>query len=525
MPHPTIRALPVSRPLPRRSAWRRVRACARRAVLLPGLATLAAGHAHAQATAPTPAPSDTTRVVFDPFTLDTRAHGAIAAEVGTIHVPRRHAAAQHGTIALRFVRLRATGTPTAPPVIYLAGGPGGSGIDAALGVRWPLFDAVRAHADVILLDQRGTGRSEPPPPCPRAATPPWPADVVLTADDAVRALQQEAARCVAAWRAAGVDLDAFTTAESVQDIDAVRRALGVDRVSLWGMSYGTHLALATLRAHPTRIARVVLMGTEGPDHTLKAPLEADRLLDRLHAWAARDRAAGVHTRDLRGDLAHALDRLRDAPVEVALPGAPAGAPPLRLGAFDLQLTVAGLLGRTSTSALLPVMLGALRRGDATLFAQLAWQVRQQVSRFAAMSLVMDVASGASPARRAQVAAEEERSVLGRALNFPWPDVGVGLGLPDLGEAFRAPLRTETPALFVSGTFDGRTPVANATEVMRGFRNARHLILEQAGHDDELWTASATVTERVAQFLAGRPVRGGTLRTRMLRVPAAPPPMR
>jgi pimeloyl-ACP methyl ester carboxylesterase len=466
-------------------------------------------------------PADTARITFEPFTLTTRAHGAIDAEIGSLRVPRQHAVPDGATMTLRFVRLKARQTPTMPPVIYLAGGPGGSGIDAALGVRWPVFDAVRQRADVILLDQRGTGRSDAPPPCPRAESPVWPNDEVRSADMASRAMQREVTRCIAAWRAADVDLDAFTTIESAHDVNALRKALGVEQVSLWGMSYGTHLALAVMRAHPSRVARVVLMGTEGPDHTLKTPREGDALLERLHRWAARDREAGVFTRDLRGDLARALTRLDSAPIEVSLPGLPASAP-LRLGVFDLQLTVAGLLGRTQTSGLLPVMLHGLLRGDATLFGQLALQVRQQITRVAAMSLVMDVASGASSARRALVAAQERESVLGRALNFPWADLHAeALGVPDVGDAFRAPFVSTTPALFISGTMDGRTPVANANEVRRGFRHAEHLILDEAGHDDDLWTASATVTERIAAFLAGESVRGGTLRTKMLRVPRQP----
>jgi pimeloyl-ACP methyl ester carboxylesterase len=461
-------------------------------------------------------------LTLEPFTLATRAHGEIKAELGTLRVPRLQEHAAGPSLTLRFVRLKAVAPSGAAPVIYLAGGPGGSGIDAARGVRWPVFDAVRQHTDVILLDQRGTGRSEPPPPCPRSAQPIFPLDRVLTPNDAMAALKAEASRCVGAWRAQGVDLAAFTTVESAHDVEAVRQAIGAPQVSLWGMSYGTHLALAVLRAHPTRVARVVLMGTEGPDHTLKTPLEADRLIDRLHRWAGRDRAAQVHTRDLWFVLRRAIARLEREPLFVRIPGAPPEAPPMKLGAFDLQLVVAAMIGRTQTSSILPVMLGALHRGDASLFAQFAWQVREQLGRFSAMSLTMDVASGATPSRRALVHAEEQRSVLGVALNFPWTSLGEDLGLPDLGETFRAPVTSEVPTLFVSGTMDGRTPVSNAREVMQGFRRATHLILDQAGHDDDLWISSSTIAERIARFLAGASVRGGTLRTKMLRIPRRPP---
>ena len=458
---------------------------------------------------------------LEPFVLATRAHGEVPAELGSLMVPHRHDDPGGPSMMLRFVRLKATRPTTAPPVVYLAGGPGGSGIEAARGVRWPVFNAVRQHADVILLDQRGTGRSEPPPPCPGPPQPIWPVDRALGPIEAATIMKAEAARCVNAWRKQGVDLAAYTTVQSAHDVDLLRRALGVPQISLWGMSYGTHLALAVLRAYPATVARVVLMGTEGPDHTLKSPLEADRLLGRLHRWASRDRAAQVHTRDLWFVLRRALNRLESAPLHVRIPGAPAEAPPMHLGAFDLQLVVAAMIGRTQTSSLLPVMLGALHRGDASLFAQFAWQVRSQLARFSAMPLVMDVASGASPARRAAVLREQEQSVLGEALNFPWLTLGEDLGLPDLGDGFRAPVNSEVPALFVSGTMDGRTPPANAREVMRGFRNARHLTLDQAGHDDDLWISSATIAQRVSRFFAGESVRGGTLRTKLLRIPTRP----
>ncbi len=464
----------------------------------------------------------TPNLTLEPFTLATRGHGEVPAELGSVNVPRHHEDPTGPSMVLRFVRLKAVGVATAPPVVYLAGGPGGSGIDAARGVRWPVFDAVRQHADVILLDQRGTGRSEPPPPCPGTSQPIWPVVRALGPSEAATIMKAEAARCVNAWRKQGVDLAAYTTIQSAHDVELVRQALGVPQISLWGMSYGTHLALAVVRAYPAQVARVVLMGTEGPDHTLKSPLEADRLIDRLHRWAGRDRAAQVHTRDLWFVLRRALERLESAPLVVRIPGAPMEAPPVHLGTFDLQLVVAAMIGRTQTSSLLPVMLGALHRGDPSLFAQFAWQVRSQLARFSAMPLVMDVASGASPARRTAVLRDQQQSVLGEALNFPWLTLGEDLGLPDLGDGFRAPVTSDVPALFVSGTMDGRTPVSNAREVMQGFRNARHLILDQAGHDDDLWTSSATIAQRLSRFFAGESVRGGTLRTKLLRIPARPP---
>ena len=196
-------------------------------------------------------PETLSSIRFEPYQLATPAHGTIDAELGVLQVPRRHDQPDGSTLTLRMVRLRAVHpTAGAAPVIYLAGGPGGSGIDAARGGRWPVFDAVRQHVDVILLDQRGTGRSDPPPACPRPGVSPLRNDSVMTEAHYLDAVHRETMRCVTWWRSQGVDLGAYTTLESARDLDRLRRALGVQRVSLWGMSYGTHLALATLRRFP-----------------------------------------------------------------------------------------------------------------------------------------------------------------------------------------------------------------------------------------------------------------------------------
>lgn len=460
---------------------------------------------------------------FEPYQLVTRAHGTIDAELGVLEVPRRHDQPDGPTQTLRMVRLRAVHpTAGAAPVIYLAGGPGGSGVDAARGGRWSVFDAVRQHVDVILLDQRGTGRSDPPPACPRSGIAPLRNDSVMTEAHYLDAVRRETTRCVTWWRSQGVDPGAYTTLESARDLDMIRRALGVPQVSLWGMSYGTHLALATLRRFPHAIQRAVLMGTEGPDHTLKDPRDADLLLRRLAEWTARDTIARTLTPDLEQALRDALRSLEARPLLAMVPGPPGVGGPMMIGAFDLQLVVAVALGRTQTASLVPVMLAMVQQGDASLVAQLIGGLREGVLRPAAMSLAMDLASGATAARRRLVMKGEQQSVLGRALNFPWMALNAAeYGVPDLGDAFRAPVRSDVPTLFVSGTMDGRTPPANADEVRRGFPHSFTLLLDGAGHDDDLWLASPRIAPVLSRFFSGDRIRSETIVTPLLRIPAPP----
>ena len=441
-------------------------------------------------------------LTFAPYAFETEQHGTIAAEVAYLDVPRRHGKPDGPRMRLRVVRLPATGGDgSAAPVIYLAGGPGGSGVGTARGPRWPVFDQVRRETDVLLLDQRGTGLSDPPPPCPYTHR--FDDSQPLEHDTALAALRATAVRCIAYWRQEGIDLGAYTTAESAADLEDLRRALGVPRISLWGMSYGTHLALASVRQHGAGIDRVVLIGTEGPDDTLKLPLAADALLADLGAAARSDGFM-----DLAGTAQRVLAMLRQRPVQ--------GRSLLHrgrqvtIGAYDAQLAIAASLGRRSTQQMLPLALRDAEQGDYDLLAGVVLAVREELGEFRAMPLAMDVASGQSPHRRELVEAQAHESLFGDALNFPFPMLVGDLGLIDLGEAFRAPLQSDVPALFVSGTLDGRTPPGNAEALMAGFSDATHLLVRGASHDDELWLGNPDIAARISAFLAGHPVSDAEL---------------
>ena len=447
-------------------------------------------------------------LTFEPYAFQTLEHGIIDAEVAFLDVPARHAAPESASMRLRVVRLPATGGDgSAAPVVYLAGGPGGSGVGTARGARWPVFDQMRQHADVLLFDQRGTGESNPPPACPHThrfddAQP-------LQRDEALAALRSAAARCVAYWQAQGIDLAAYTSAESADDIEALRVALGAPKLSLWGMSYGTHLAMATLRRHGASIERVVLMGAEGPDDTLKLPLSADALLAELEAAATKQGFT-----DLSGATARVLAALQQQPAQgrsLIHRGRQ-----VTLGAFDAQLAIAAAVGRRSAQQILPLALRDAEQGNYDLLASLVLMVREELPRLQAMPLAMELASAQSPARRTLVDQQAAQSLLGNAINFPFPELGDTLGLMDLGDDYRGPLHSDAPSLFVSGTLDGRTPPANAAALLPGFSHAAQLLVRNASHDDELWLGHPDISASIARFLAGQSTSNAEL--------SVPPPV-
>ncbi|MGE0595915.1 MAG: alpha/beta fold hydrolase, partial [Hyphomonadaceae bacterium] len=251
-------------------------------------------------------------IAWTPYAYELNSGAAIESELGALDVPAHRGAGEGvASIGLRFVRIPAARPNAGLPIIYLAGGPGSSGIEAGRGDRWMLIDALRQEGDVILLDQRGVGLSSAPPPC----STPWtfPNDQASTEVSFNASLEAGAAVCAAEWRAAGIDLSAFNTAENASDVADLARALG-GRVRLVGISYGTFLAFAVLRDHHDLIDSVVLAGIEGPDNTLKLPLQADAALEALARRVAADPAAAALTPDLRASVARVLDRLEQMPV-------------------------------------------------------------------------------------------------------------------------------------------------------------------------------------------------------------------
>ncbi|MDX1578897.1 MAG: alpha/beta hydrolase, partial [Gemmatimonadota bacterium] len=126
------------------------------------------------------------------------------AERGEIWVPENREDPESRSISLAYVRFPSTNPDPGSPIVYLAGGPGGSGIATARGGRFPLFMALREIGDVVAFDQRGTGDSNHIPRCLTEHR--LPLDRAPTLETAVALYRAAAEECAAFWRSEGVDL-------------------------------------------------------------------------------------------------------------------------------------------------------------------------------------------------------------------------------------------------------------------------------------------------------------------------------
>lgn len=445
---------------------------------------------------PPPAPAIETR------TLEVGGT-AIEADFGRLVVPENRADPDANRIELAFVRLRSTSPDPAAPLVYLAGGPGGSSTHFAEDPRGlaPWVEILKI-CDVVFLDQRATGRSTPSLRYQAQEPPP---DDLFASESVAREYFLSVARAAAEhFRAEGVDLGGYNSNESADDINDLRLALGVEKVSLLGFSYGTHLALATIRRHGEHLENVVAIGVEGLDQTHKLPLNMDTQLGKLSIMVADDPRVGPYVPDMVALLQRVLDRLDREPMLVEIIDRRTDEPrQVRVGPFGLLFILRMDLGDASDLPVFPRLLYSIDQGDPSV---LAWFVQKRAPSggINLMTYLVDGASGASPLRWAMIEDQASRSMFGGIANLFWPEIDDATGVPDLGEAYRAPLVSDVRTLFLTGTLDWNTPPYQAEQIRWGMPNATHLIVENAGHEQIL--PQPEVQQAILRFLAGEDVR-------------------
>jgi len=342
---------------------------------------------------------------FEPYDYDYQGQ-RIHAELGRLSVPERHSVAGGGKITLAFLRLKSTSPHPGVPILYLAGGPGGSGIGLAKGPRGSLFLKMREVGDVIALDQRGVGLSEPNLDCPGSlgfplTSPSDLAPLLKRFEDASRA-------CASFWRDRGVDLGAYNVVENAHDLDSLRLALGTGKVILWGSSYGTHLGLAMIRYHGDQILQAVLSGIEGPDQTLKMPRTVDEQLDAIGKLVATDPALSRQVPDLPGVAKRVLEVAERRPLTIWIADPKSiEAGKVVLGRFDLEQLVIGMIGTREGIERLPGTLRAFDRADFS--SSLIQQAAREVIQMRSFHWVRDVICNGLRVERVEAAARSDRT--------------------------------------------------------------------------------------------------------------------
>ena len=450
-------------------------------ILLGALSAAPAGAAPAAVGAPDLKPGQRAygSIVFEPCSLQAPGTPiAVEAQCGTLEVPENRADPDGRRIRLGIGWIPVNEGAEPDPVLMIAGGPGQAAKQAYPMVH-PAFRDVRRSRHVILVDARGTGDSQPLV-CRdsegRANLTEGDSEDIDTARDFARGCAETLGR--------EADLRFYSTGEHIDDLEDVRRALGVAQINLIGISYGTRVAQQYAKRYP-QSTRSLVLDSVVPNSLVLGAEHAANLEDALNKQFQRCRDdAGCSQRigDPRGLLDQVAATLRAgglAPVRFR--AARSGEWQQKVPDFgDLAVLLRMYAYSPEAATVLPFLLqeAADGRYEAMLAQSESIMANLSEQIYHGMQLSVSCAEDVDELRADPAQAD---SVLGnqlieftRAQCEVWPR-----GRRD--PAFREPLSGDLPVLLLSGEYDPVTPPRYGDEVASHLRNARHLILPGQGH--------------------------------------------
>jgi len=403
-----------------------------------------------------------------------------AAWCAPFEVPENRDDPHSRKIKLKFGVIRSSAQVASDDmVVLLAGGPGQAATEVWPGVA-PALQPLLAHRHVLLLDQRGTGGSNPLT-CKPPEGKPQKLDEELSFDPAK--LRAETAACLKQLEGKA-DPRYYTTTVAVQDLEDVRRALGAPSFDLIGISYGTRMAQQYLMRHADAVRAVVLDGVV-PNGLVLGEDFAQNLESALKLQFARC-VAEQACHDRFGDPYQTLYQLRDAlranPHQVSFRDPQSYQTVQRvLSEYSLASVVRMFAYSPITAALLPVSIDAAAHGDVgPLLGQaklLSGDLSDTMNGGMQSSVICSEDADLFAPRP-----QDAHSMLGtrvldtlQAVCAVWPK---GTRPADFHQA----VKSDKPALLFSGEYDPVTPPAYGEDVLKGFSNGRHFVLKGQGHN-------------------------------------------
>jgi len=426
----------------------------------------------------------------------------VLAECGELSVAENPAEPSGRHITLRVARVPAINRRKQPdPLFVLAGGPGMAATSFYASAAFS-FQRIHRDRDIVLVDQRGTGQSNF-------------LNCTVDEDDLYHAtpaeIRADAQKCLTTLQKTS-HVEFYTTSVAVRDLDAVRTALGYQRINLYGVSYGTRVAQHYVRRFPEHTRSVILDGVVPPQLALgtATALNAEHTLTSILGRCAHDTECSKRF----GDPAVAYHTLRDSlqahAVSVNLPDPTSGEPSkLEFTSYHLASVLRLASYTAEQAALLPLMLHGAT-GTPANFIPLASQflmVNRSYGDAVANGMHNSVVCtedvpfwDLSKVNRAEL----EKTYLGtaqldglQAICSIWPRGPID---PD----FHAELRSDVPALLLSGGDDPVTPPADAEQAKRGFSHSMHVVLAGFGHGQ---LAAPCVDRVMGYFVAKGSVEG------------------
>jgi len=381
-------------------------------------------------------------------------------------------------IKLNLVVLPAlSDTPSPDPIFYLAGGPGAGATTYASA---SFMHRLHRTRDVVLLDQRGTGQSNPLVCKFRGAS----GDMQSYFTDATT---PEAGRACRAELERTADLRLYTTPIAMADLDEVREALGYDKINVYGGSYGSTTALAYLHFYPQHVRTVTVMGVAPLD--LRLPLSfgkgVEHALERLFADCDADSQCRGAFPDLRKEFAAVVERLDKGPVTFDTLNPSTGQKErVTMTRNGFAENVRLMLYHPNVVAAMPLLIHQIYQQDYARFGAIAYQVFRATDSLIARGMQLSVvcAEDVHFITEGDIKQRLTGTFYGEASARIYQKACAEGPRGEVPARFTEPVKSDVPVLMLSGELDPVTPPELATPLLRNLPNGRQVVMHNATHN-------------------------------------------
>jgi pimeloyl-ACP methyl ester carboxylesterase len=424
--------------------------------------------------------------------------GDVNITCGYLSVPEVHSDASSRTIRLAVAILHSRSDEAQPdPVVFLHGGPGQGALQR---IFLQLNSPYLAERDLILVDQRGVGFSEPALACPEVDE--------ATLNSIIEGRSREeliagdvaaAASCRDRLQNEGITLDAYNTLESAADFESLRLTLGYDQWNLYGQSYGTLLAQTMMRLYPDTIRSVTLEAVMPLQQTVEETAVFGRALDEVFNSCANDAACNTAYPQLADQFQVAVEQLNAQPVMLRVQVQRNGA--LMDVPMDGQLFANILFLQLYSPAnvpFVPFMTQQVAAGNGQVMTIPAAQTLRLLSAGAdtgeRFSVTCQDIVPFAPAEDGTQTTQQYPHLTGVQIMTSWSirPVCETWGVPAASSDFSQPVNSDIPTLLLHGQYDPRLTTDYASQVAQTLPNSYSYIIPGVSHQATFSSCAQTI---------------------------------
>jgi pimeloyl-ACP methyl ester carboxylesterase len=416
------------------------------------------------------------------------------AECGSLVVAENPQDKNSKKIALNVLRIPAVNpVPEQDPLFVIAGGPGQAAVVVAESMH-SLFRDVRKNRDIVFVDQRGTGKSNPfPCELDNESTKPIP---IAEEEALARAAIKQCIEKIKEYAAY------YTTNYAVQDLDEVRAALGYEKINLWGGSYGSRVVLEYLRRYPKNVRASVIDGVAPVAIALPWSMEADGLaaLQAINKQCANTPACLMHFGNIVEKAQGISSRLLTNPQEVKITHPRTQEKVVvHMTAQDFSGVVRLSLYSRDLSSLLPQVISEADAGDYSVLASLIYLAKSK-SEMAGINYGMHytVVCNEDYSLYKDKPAENSNLFLNASMVQKYSEICEHWPRAQLPDDYWEPIKSDLPVLALSGAVDPVTPPYWGELVKSGLTNFTHIIAPGGHH---IVSSEGCTAQLITAFIA------------------------